>query len=153
MAGESSAARVSCPAAPQGVRYSPVRVSHPQGPRMILKRFYDEPLAQASFLLGDAGSHEAIVVDPNRDVDAYLKAAEAEKLRIVSVTETHIHADFVSGTRELAQRAGATAYLSDEGDADWKYAWANEPNVKPVREGDVIRAGQVRLDVLSTPGH
>jgi len=120
---------------------------------MILKRYYDEPLAQASFILGDADSHEAIVVDPIRDVDAYLQAAAAEKLRIVAVTETHIHADFVSGTRELARRAGATAYLSDEGDADWKYAWANEPNVKLVREGDAIRAGKVRLDVLATPGH
>jgi hydroxyacylglutathione hydrolase len=69
------------------------------------------------------------------------------------VTETHIHADYLSGTRELARRVGATAYLSDEGDADWKYGWANEPNVKRVRNGDAIRAGRVRLDVLATPGH
>ena len=120
---------------------------------MILKRFYDEPLAQASFLLGDSVTHEAIVIDPNRDVDAYLKAAAAEQLRIVAVTETHIHADYCSGTRELAQRAGARAYLSDEGDADWKYAWAGEPNVTLVRDGSAIRAGRVRLDVLATPGH
>ena len=120
---------------------------------MLLKRFYDEPLAQASFLLADTDAHEAIVVDPNRDVDAYLKAAEAEKLRIVAVTETHIHADYLSGTRELARRAGATAYLSDEGGADWKYGWGHEPNVKLVRNGDAIRAGRVRLDVLATPGH
>ena len=120
---------------------------------MFLKRFYDEPLAQASFLLGDTTSLEAVVVDPNRDVDAYLEAAAAEKLRIVAVTETHIHADYLSGTRELARRAGATAYLSDEGGPDWKYAWANEPNVKRVRDGDTIRAGRVRLDVLATPGH
>src|SRR6266545_2410743 len=120
---------------------------------MILKRFYDEPLAQASFLLGDPATHEAIVVDPNRDVDAYLQAAAAEKLNVVAVTETHIHADYLSGTRELAQRAGATAYLSDEGDAEWKYAWANESNVRLVRDGDAIRAGSVRLDVLATPGH
>jgi hydroxyacylglutathione hydrolase len=120
---------------------------------MILKRFYDEPLAQASFLLGDPATHEAIVVDPNRDVDAYWRAAAAEKLTIVAVTETHIHADYLSGTRELAQRAGATAYLSDEGDAEWKYAWATEPNVRLVRDGDAIRAGSVRLDVLGTPGH
>ncbi len=120
---------------------------------MILKRIYDEALAQASFLLGDARSGEAIVVDPNRDVDAYLQAAAAEKLRIVAVSETHIHADFCSGTRELAQRAGATAYLSDEGDENWKYAWANEPNVRLVRDGSAIRAGSVRLDVLATPGH
>jgi hydroxyacylglutathione hydrolase len=120
---------------------------------VLLKRFYDEPLAQASFLLADTEAHDAIVVDPNRDVDAYLKAADAEHLRIVAVTETHIHADYLSGTRELASKAGATAYLSDEGDTDWKYGWTNEPNVKRVRDGDSIRAGRVRLDVLATPGH
>ena len=120
---------------------------------MLLKRFYDEPLAQASFLLADVEAHQAIVVDPNRDVDAYLKAASAEHLHIVAVTETHIHADYLSGTRELARKAGATAYLSDEGDADGKYGWASEPNVKRVRNGDAIRAGRVRLDVLATPGH
>lgn len=120
---------------------------------MLLKRFYDDGLAQASFLVGDPDTHEAIVVDPNRDVEAYLAAALAEEVRIVGVAETHIHADYLSGTRELAQRAGAKAYLSDEGDADWKYAWANEPNVVLVRDGDSIRAGHVRLDVVATPGH
>ena len=120
---------------------------------MLLKRYYDEPLAQASFLIGDTVAREAVVVDPHRNVDLYLKAAETEHLRIVAVTETHIHADYLSGTRELARRAGATAYLSDEGDADWKYGWGHEPNVKLVRNGDAIRAGRVRLDVLWTPGH
>jgi len=120
---------------------------------VLLKRYYDEPLAQASFLIGDTVAREAVVVDPHRDVDLYLKAAETEHLRIVAVTETHIHADYLSGTRELARRAGATAYLSDEGDADWKYGWGHEPNVKLVRNGDAIRAGRVRLDVLWTPGH
>ncbi|HXS81658.1 MAG TPA: MBL fold metallo-hydrolase [Methylomirabilota bacterium] len=120
---------------------------------MLLKRYYDDPLAQASFLLADTDAREAIVVDPNRDVEAYVKAADAEKVKIVAVTETHIHADYLSGTRELARRVGAIAYVSDEGDADWKYAWADEPNVKRVRNGDAIRAGRVRLDVLATPGH
>ena len=120
---------------------------------MLLKRYYDEPLAQASFLLADTSAREAIVVDPNRDIEAYVKAAAVEKVTIVAVTETHIHADYLSGTRELARRVGATAYLSDEGDADWKYGWADEPNVKRVRNGDTIHAGRVRLDVLATPGH
>ncbi len=120
---------------------------------MYLQRFFDEPLAQASFLVADTISHEATVIDPNRDVEPYLQAAEAQKLRIVAVTETHIHADYCSGTRELAQRSGARAYLSDEGDADWKYAWGSEPNVTLVRDGNTIRAGRVRLDVLATPGH
>jgi hydroxyacylglutathione hydrolase len=120
---------------------------------VLLERYYDDALAQASFLLGDTQTHEAIVIDPNRDVEAYLRAAAAEKLRIVAVTETHIHADYLSGTRELARRASATAYLSGESGPDWKYTWADEPGVKLVRDGDVIRAGQVRLDVLHTPGH
>ncbi len=120
---------------------------------MLLKRYYDDPLAQASFMVGDTVTHEAIVIDPNRDVDAYMAAASADEMRIVAVTETHIHADYCSGTRELARRAGAKAYLSNEGDADWKYGWGHEPNVVLVRDGSAIRAGRVRLDVVATPGH
>lgn len=120
---------------------------------MILKRFYDDKLAQASFLIGCAQTGEALVLDPNRDVEQYVRAAAAERLRIVAVTETHIHADFVSGARELAERTGARLYLSDEGDADWKYAFASQPNVTLVRDGDAIRIGRVRLDVMRTPGH
>ncbi|MBI1757005.1 MAG: MBL fold metallo-hydrolase [Fimbriimonas ginsengisoli] len=120
---------------------------------MVLKRLYDEGLAQASFLVGCEKAGEAIVIDPNRDVEQYLRLAEDEGLRIVGVTETHIHADFVSGSRELAKRTEARLYLSDEGDEDWKYGYAAEPNVTLVREGGDIRAGAVRLDVLKTPGH
>ena len=72
---------------------------------MLLRRFYDPKLAQASYLLGCTTTGEALVVDPNRDIDHYLKAADAEGLRVAHVTETHIHADFVSGARELAHRA------------------------------------------------
>lgn len=118
---------------------------------MILKRFYNEKLSQASFLIGANGV--AIVIDPNRHVDDYIQAAADENLRIVAVTETHIHADYLSGSRELAQRTGATVYLSDEGDEDWKYNYAGEPNVRLVRDGDAIRAGGMRLDVVHTPGH
>lgn len=120
---------------------------------MILKRFYDEPLAHASYLIGCAGSGEAIVIDPNRDLAPYIEAAAAEGLRIGAVTETHIHADYASGSLELAERTGATLYLSDEGDADWKYAFADRPFVRLVKDGDIIRAGKVRLEVVHTPGH
>jgi hydroxyacylglutathione hydrolase len=120
---------------------------------MILKRFYEERIAQASFLLGCSMSGEAIVIDPNRAVDRYVEAARAEGLRITAVTETHIHADFVSGSRELARRTGATLYISAEGGKDWQYIFAGEPGVKLVRHGEQIRAGKVRLDVLHTPGH
>ncbi|KAA0224185.1 MBL fold metallo-hydrolase [Fimbriimonadia bacterium ATM] len=120
---------------------------------MIVKRFYDERLAQASFMVGCPGSGEAIVIDPSRIVEPYLEAAAAEGLRITGVTETHIHADYVSGSRELGATTGATIYLSDEGDADWKYGYANDPNVRLVKDGDEIRTGAVRLVVRHTPGH
>ncbi|MGV3618520.1 MAG: rhodanese-like domain-containing protein [Fimbriimonas sp.] len=120
---------------------------------MILKNFYDSQLAHASYLVGCARSGEAIVIDPNRNLEPYLAAAEAEGLKIVAVTETHIHADYVSGARELAGRTGATLYLSDEGTSDWKYAFADEPNVRLVRDGDAIRVGNLRLEVVATPGH
>jgi hydroxyacylglutathione hydrolase len=120
---------------------------------MILKRFYEDRLAQASFLLGCPASGEALVIDPNRDIERYIDAARAEGLRIVAVTETHIHADFVSGSRDLAQRTGATLAVSAEGGPDWQYDFAAEPGVKLLRDGDTIRAGSVRLTARHTPGH
>ncbi len=120
---------------------------------MLLKRFYDTKLAQASYLVGCQATGDAIVVDPNRDIDQYLLAARDEGLRITHVTETHIHADFVSGSRELAERSGARLFLSDEGGDDWRYAFRDEPNVTLVKDGDVIKVGNVRLDVRHTPGH
>jgi hydroxyacylglutathione hydrolase len=120
---------------------------------MILKRFYDEKLAQASYLVGCAATGEAIVIDPNRDVDVYTSAAEDAGVRVVAVTETHIHADFVSGSRELAARAGARLYLSAEGGADWQYTFADEAGATLIRHGDSIRIGNLRLDVVHTPGH
>jgi hydroxyacylglutathione hydrolase len=120
---------------------------------VIIQRFFDAPLAQYSYLIGCQASGEAIVIDPNRDSEQYLRAAADEKLRITAVTETHIHADFVSGARELAQRAGATLYLSDEGDADWKYAYAAADGAVLVHDGDTVRVGNVALRVVHTPGH
>ena len=120
---------------------------------MFFQRFYDVPLAQASYLIGCQRTGEAVVVDPNRDVAQYLDAAAREGLRITHVTETHIHADFVSGARELARRAGAELLLSDEGDADWKYAFAAEAGARLVKDGDHVMVGNVRLDVMHTPGH
>lgn len=120
---------------------------------MFLKRLFETKLAQASYMIGCAAAREAIVIDPNRDIDPYLRAAEAEGVRIAHVTETHIHADFLSGSRELAARTGATLYLSDEGDANWKYGFSGDPGVRLVRNGDRIVVGRVHLDVLHTPGH
>lgn len=120
---------------------------------MLLKRFYDIPLAQASYLIGCQATGDAIVVDANRDITQYLQTAADEGLRVTHVTETHIHADFVSGSRELAQRAGATLLLSDEGDADWKYAFAAESHATPLHDGDVFMVGNLRFEVMHTPGH
>jgi hydroxyacylglutathione hydrolase len=125
----------------------------PEEEIMILKRFYDEKLAQASYLVGCAATGEALVVDPNRDVEQFVAAAEAEELRITHITETHIHADFVSGARELAERTGAKLYLSDEGDENWKYAFAREYDAVLLKDGDSFKVGNVRIDVLHTPGH
>ena len=120
---------------------------------MLLKYFYDEKLAQASYLVGCAATGEALVVDPMRNIMPYLRVAEQEGLRITHVTETHIHADFVSGSRELGAATGATLYLSDMGDANWKYAYADEPNILLVRDGDSWMVGNIKVEVLHTPGH
>lgn len=120
---------------------------------MFFKRFYDDGLAQASYLIGCDASGEAIVIDPSRDVAQYLATASAEKLRITRVTETHIHADFVSGSRELAKRTGATLMLSAEGGRDWQYAFARGDGATLLHDGDSFFAGRVRFDVMHTPGH
>jgi hydroxyacylglutathione hydrolase len=120
---------------------------------MLLKRFYDPKLAQASYLVGCAATGEALVVDPNRDVDQYVTAADDEGLRISHVTETHIHADFVSGSRELAARTGAKLYLSDEGGPDWRYAFAAADGAMLLRDSDSFMVGTVRVEALHTPGH
>ncbi|HEX6964688.1 MAG TPA: MBL fold metallo-hydrolase [Gemmatimonadaceae bacterium] len=120
---------------------------------MFLTRFYNEQLAQASYMVGCAASGEALVIDPTRDVEQYMARAAAEGLRITHVTETHIHADFVSGSTALAERAGARLYVSDEGGADWKYAFAAERGAVLLRDGASFNVGAVRVDVLHTPGH
>ena len=120
---------------------------------MLLKRLYDANLAQASYLVGCQATGEALVVDPNRDVEQYLRAATDEGLRVTHVTETHIHADFVSGSRELAATAGATLLLSGEGGSDWQYAFAADAGATLLHDGDHFMVGNLRFDVLHTPGH
>ena len=120
---------------------------------MFFQRFYDTPLAQASYMVGCQRTGEAIVVDPNRDVAQYIDTAAKEGLRITHVTETHIHADFVSGSRELAARTDAQLLLSNEGDADWKYAFAAADGARLLNDGDHVMVGNIRLDVMHTPGH
>jgi len=120
---------------------------------MLLRRFYDPKLAQASYLIACGRSGEAIVIDPNRDAEQYARAAESDGVRIASVTETHIHADFVSGSRELAARTGARLLLSGEGGPDWSYDFAKADDAVLLKDGDTIDVGNVRLSVMHTPGH
>jgi hydroxyacylglutathione hydrolase len=119
---------------------------------MLLKYFYDTPLAHASYMVGCQKTGEAIIVDPGRDIDQYLQSAKQEGMRIVGVAETHIHADYVSGARELAER-GAKLFVSDEGPAQWKYLYARYYDAQLLTEGDTFHIGEVKFEVMFTPGH
>jgi glyoxylase-like metal-dependent hydrolase (beta-lactamase superfamily II)/rhodanese-related sulfurtransferase len=110
---------------------------------MYLEQFYLTCLAHASYMIGSVG--EAMVVDPQRDVDIYLKAAEENGLNIRHIFETHLHADFVSGHRELAARTGAKIYIGAKANAQF-------PHV-PLSDGFEVKMGQVRIRTLETPGH
>jgi hydroxyacylglutathione hydrolase len=112
---------------------------------MILKQFYLNCLAHASYLVGDEEAKTAAVVDPQRDVDGYLSFAAQHGLKIAHVFLTHFHADFLAGHLELRDRTGATIYLGAAAKAEYKF--------QPMRDGDAIEFGQVRLQVLETPGH
>lgn len=116
---------------------------------MIFRQFYDPDLAQGSYLIACEQANEAVVVDPRRDIGDYLEEADRYGLTITAVTETHIHADYLSGARELAEATGARLLLSAEGGPDWLYRFPHEE----LRHGDTIRVGQVELQALHTPGH
>ena len=110
---------------------------------MYFKQFYLGCLAHASYLIGSNG--EAAVVDPQRDVDQYIEEAARQKFTIKHVIETHLHADFVSGHRELAKRTGAKIYFGSKAQARFEHV--------PVKDGDEITFGSVKLRFLETPGH
>lgn len=121
---------------------------------MLLRQLTDRKLAQHAYLVGCPGSKEALVVDPLRDVDVYLDAAAREGLRVVAVAETHIHADYLSGARDLAERAGAHLYLSAGGGAAWAYRWVEgRDDVTLLEDGDAFAIGNVRVQAVRTPGH
>ncbi len=116
---------------------------------MLFQHVYDKSLAQASYFIGCQKAGVAMVIDAKRDVDTYLDIARQNNMRITHVAETHIHADFLSGTRELAKLTGATMYLSDEGGPGWQY----EFNHHGLRHNDEFFVGNLKLRVLHTPGH
>ncbi|MFG0305792.1 MAG: rhodanese-like domain-containing protein [Phycisphaerales bacterium JB040] len=126
---------------------------------MFMRMIYDEKLAQAAYLIGCQQTGEAVVIDPERDVDRYIDLAAENGLRITATAETHIHADFVSGSRELAERVGARVYVSDEGDDDWKYRWLDKKEGGGsydhvlLRDGDSFHVGKIEFRAVHTPGH
>ena len=116
---------------------------------MFFQHVYDKSLAQSSYLVGCQATGEAVVIDAQRDIDVYLDIASQNNLKITHIVETHIHADFLCGSRELASVTGATMYLSDEGGDEWQYQFPH----KGLKDGDIIKVGNLTLKILHTPGH
>jgi glyoxylase-like metal-dependent hydrolase (beta-lactamase superfamily II)/rhodanese-related sulfurtransferase len=112
---------------------------------MIFQQLYLDCLAQASYLIGDETTRTAAIVDPRRDVQLYLDEARRHDLQIRHVFLTHFHADFIAGHLELRDRTGATIHLGARARAEYAFA--------PMKEGDAVRFGHIRLEVLETPGH
>ena len=120
---------------------------------MLLKYFYDTALAHASYMVGCQKTGEAILIDPDRNIEQYLEAAKREGMTIVGTAETHIHADYVSGSRELAEKVGAKIYVSDEGPAEWKYTFVRDYEHMMLKDGSEFTIGNIKFKVIHTPGH
>ncbi len=121
---------------------------------MYFKQLFDKKLAQYAYIIGCQKNGEAIVIDPMRDIDQYQEIAASEGLKITHAADTHIHADYVSGLREFAEK-GVKVIGSDEGDKDWKYEWliGSDYNYELVKNGDSFSIGNIKFDVIHTPGH
>ncbi len=113
---------------------------------MLLERIYDEDLAQASYFIGCQTKGEAVVIDARRDLSDYFDLAARHGMRITAVAETHIHADYLSGTRELAAATGAEAYVSGEGGEDWQYGF----DANRLKHGDAVSIGSIRIEARHT---
>ncbi len=126
---------------------------------MLFRMIYDDSLAQAAYLIGCQRTGEAILIDPERDIDRYLAIAAKEKMKIVGVAETHIHADFLSGARELAELTGARLYVSGEGGPDWTFRWLDKKAGggayahTVLKHNDTFKIGNIEFKALHTPGH
>ena len=121
---------------------------------MYFKQFFDEKLAQYAYLIGCQANGTAVVIDPMRDIDQYIDHAAKQNLTIVAAADTHIHADYISGMREFAER-GVKVYASDEGDADWKYEWliGSDYDYELMHDGDEFKIGNITVKAWHTPGH
>jgi hydroxyacylglutathione hydrolase len=121
---------------------------------MYFKQFFDDKLAQYAYMVGCQANGTAVVIDPMRDIDQYINAAAKENLTIVAAADTHIHADYISGLREFAER-GVKVYASDEGDKDWKYEWLinSDYDYEFMKDGDEFKIGNITIKAWHTPGH
>jgi hydroxyacylglutathione hydrolase len=113
--------------------------------KLIFEQFYLNCLAHASYLVGDEETRTAMVIDPQRDIQRYLEAAERHGLQIRHVFLTHLHADFIAGHLELRDRTGAEIHLGARAQAEYKFA--------PMKDGDILEFGKVRVKTMETPGH
>lgn len=121
---------------------------------MYFKQFFDEKLAQYAYLIGCQATGEALIIDPIRVIDQYIDVAANEKLTIIAAADTHIHADYLSGLREFAER-GIKVLASDEGDHEWKYEWLknNTYDYKLLHNEDTFKIGNITIKAWHTPGH
>ena len=124
---------------------------------MYFRQVFDEKLAQYAYLVGCQQTKEALLIDPERDIDRYVRLARADGLEIVATAETHIHADFLSGCREFAARYGTRTFLPGHTPPDWEYAWIRDPElagrVVRLMDGDVFRVGFIEIRAVHNPGH
>lgn len=116
---------------------------------MFFQQVYDKSLAQASYVIGCQAKGVAMVIDAQRDIDVYLQIAKENKLQITHIAETHIHADFLCGSRELSAATGGELYLSAEGGPDWIYEFPHHG----LKDRDSIQVGNLKVEVIHTPGH
>lgn len=122
---------------------------------MFFRQITDPKLAQYAYIIGCQQTGEAIVIDPERDIDRYIDIAEQEGLKITAAADTHIHADYISGLREFAER-GVLVYASDEGGDDWRYEWLRNSKTycyDLLTHGDTFEIGNIKFKSLHTPGH
>ncbi|MFU0762165.1 persulfide dioxygenase-sulfurtransferase CstB [Staphylococcus pasteuri] len=119
---------------------------------MFFKQFYDNHLSQSSYLVGCQRTGEAMIIDPVRDLSKYIEIADAEGFTITQAAETHIHADYASGIRDVAEKLNTTIYVSGEGEETLGYKNMPE-STRFVKHNDTIYVGNIKLEVLHTPGH
>jgi hydroxyacylglutathione hydrolase len=121
---------------------------------MFVRQVVDPKLAQFAYLIGCPRTGEAIVIDPERDVDRYFELAARNRLRIVAAADTHIHADYISGLREMAAR-GVLVYASKEGGPEWQYEWllSGDYPHRLLGHGDEFSVGYIEFRAVHTPGH